>query len=116
MTRTRRREEFFSVCKSIAKSLDDFAADLITTWTSRSSNRNTQIPGARVIFLRQTLDTCQHRRGQSPTPAGMHCRKSTSDRITQQNRNAIRSLDPGQHALRITDDHVTEDRIAAFVL
>src|SRR4030095_1560050 len=43
-------------------------------------------------------------------------RKGASDRITQQNRNAIRSLNSGQHTFRITDDHITEDRFAELVL
>src|SRR5678816_3721253 len=109
MTRTRWREKFFSVWESTAKRLDYFAADFVTTWTSRRANRNTQISGLRVVLHCQTLDTCQHRRGQSPTPAGMHGRKSAGHRVTKKDRNAVRSLDAGQNAFRVTYDHITVD-------
>src|SRR5215813_10202021 len=116
MTRARWREQFFSVFESAGKRLDYFSPDLVTTWTSRSANRHAQVLRFRVILLRQTLDARDDCRGQSSTPTSMHCCKSTSHRIAEQDRNAIRSLHTGQHAFRVADDHIAKDRVAAFVL
>src|ERR1041385_6595737 len=116
MSRTRRRKQFLSVLKLICERLDHFAPDFITTWTSSGANRHSQVLRLRVVLLREALDARQHRRSQSPTPAGMHCRKRASHRIAEQNRNAIRRFYSGQHTLCITDNHIAENRVAPLVL
>src|ERR1043166_6324045 len=116
MTRARRREQFMSVIKSVRKRFDYLTPDLVTTWTSRSADRGAQVLRLGVVVPRQTLDTGEHRCGQSPAPTSMHGRESTSDRIAEQNRNAIRRLAAREHAFRVTDYHVAKDGVAVFVL
>src|ERR1043165_9914725 len=116
MSRTRRRKQFLSVFKATCKRIDHVSANFITTWTSSGADRHAQVFRLSVILLRQTLDAREHGLSQRPTPTSMHRGKRSRHRIAQQNWNAIRRFDAGQHVLRITDNHVAEDRIAAFVL
>src|ERR1043165_1989523 len=116
MSRSRWREQFLSVFKATGERVDYVSANFITTWTSSSANRHAQVLRVRIVFLHQTFDTCEHSRSQRPAPTSVHCRQRTRHRITEQDRNAIRRLHTSQHARRVTDNHIAEDRVAAFVL
>src|ERR1041385_1042862 len=116
MSRTRWREHPVCIRETTCERINDLSANLVATWTSGSTNRSAQILRVHIVFFCQTLDSGEHFRRQRSAPAGVHCGKRASHRISEQNRNAIRCLNTGQHAFRIADNHIAIDRVAAFVL